>query len=262
MLIKVNGMKMNYELSGKKDRPVLMLSHSLGSSLVMWHPQMETLEARYAVLRYDIRGHGRSEVTKGPYTLGLMAEDVIGLLDALRISRVHFVGLSMGGMIGLCVALNYPDRLQSLLLCDTSSIVSKEGYLNIQERIDTARDKGMEALVDARVERWFTPSFISKNPTELELLRKQFLATPVEGYIKCSQALQGLNYLHRLSEIKIPTLIMVGEEDPATPVTDSKMLNEGIQNSELVIIPAARHFSNVEQPEIFNRTLMDFLEKG
>jgi 3-oxoadipate enol-lactonase len=260
MLIKVNGMKMNYELSGKKDRPVLLLSHSLGSSLVMWQPQMECLEARYAVLRYDIRGHGRSEVPEGPYTLGLMAEDVRGLLDALRISRVHFVGLSMGGMIGLCLALNYPGRLQSLVLGDTSAIVSKDGALNIQARIDTARDKGMEALVDTRMERWFTPSFIRRNPPEIELLRKQFLATPVEGYIQCSQALQGLNYLHRLAEVRIPTLIVVGEEDPATPVADSRMLNEGIPNSKLAIIPAARHFSNVERPEVFNRTLVDFIE--
>ena len=260
MLINVNGMKVNYELSGKKDLPVLLLSHSLGSSLVMWQPQMECLEARYAVLRYDIRGHGRSEVPEGPYTLGLMAEDVRGLLDALKISRVHFVGLSMGGMIGLCLALNYPGRLQSLVLCDTSAIVSKEGALHIQERIDTARNKGMEALVDTRMERWFTPIFIRRNPPELELMRKEFLATPVEGYIQCSRALQSLNYLHQLAEIKIPTLIMVGEEDPATPVADSKMLNEGIQNSELVILPAARHFSNVEQREVFNRTLTDFIE--
>jgi len=260
MLIKVKGMKINYELSGKKDRPVLLLSHSLGSSLVMWRPQMGSLEARYAVLRYDIRGHGRSEVPEGPYTLGSMAEDVTGLLDVLGISPVHFVGLSMGGMIGLCLALNCPGRLQSLVLGDTSAIVSKDGALNIQARIDTARDKGMEALVDARMERWFTPSFIRRNPPEIELLRKQFLATPVEGYIQCSQALQGLNYLHRLAEIRIPTLIMVGEEDPATPVADSRILNEGIPNSKLAIIPAARHFSNVERPEVFNRTLVDFLE--
>ena len=166
----------------------------------------------------------------------------------------------MGGMIGLCLALNYPGRLQSLVLCDTSAIVSKEGALHIQERIDTARNKGMEALVDTRMERWFTPIFIRLNPPELELMRKEFLATPVEGYIQCSRALQSLNYLHQLAEIKIPTLIMVGEEDPATPVADSKMLNEGIQNSELVILPAARHFSNVEQREVFNRTLTDFIE--
>ena len=262
MLIRVNAMKTNYDLSGGKGRPVVMLSHSLGSSLVMWHPQMKALQVRFEVLRYDIRGHGRSEVAGGTYSLDLMAEDAIGLLDVLRIARVHFVGLSLGGMIGLRMALNYPDRLQSLVLCDTSSMVSKEGALNIQERIDTARKEGMEALVDSRMERWVTPSFIRRNPPELELLRKQFLATPVEGYVKCSQALLGFNDSSLLPRIEIPTLIMVGEEDPATPVTDSRMLNEAIPNSELVIIPAARHFSNVEQSEVFNKALINFLERG
>jgi 3-oxoadipate enol-lactonase len=261
MLVEVNAMKTNYELSGGKNRPVVMLSHSLGSSLVMWQPQMKSLQDRFAVLRYDIRGHGGSQATGGTYSLDLMAQDAIGLLDVLRISRVHFVGLSLGGMIGLRLALNHPDRLQSLVLCDTSSRVSQEGAFNIQERIDTARKGGMEALADSRLERWFTPSFIRRNPPEVELLRKVFLATPVEGYVKCSQALLDFNDSHLLPRIKIPTLLIVGEEDPATPFTDSKTLQEGIPGAELVIIPAARHFSNVEQPEVFNKALLDFLEK-
>lgn len=261
MEIKANGIQVSYEVSGKKDGPVVMLSHSLGSGLVMWHPQMKALDPHFRVLRYDTRGHGKSEVSEGPYTLELLVEDAVGILDALGIDRVHFVGLSMGGMVGQGLALNHPNRLHSLVLCDTSSIVPKEGQPAIQERIDTARNRGMEALVDVTFERWFTPSFLSKNPPSLKIIRKQFLATPVEGYIGCSEALRRLNYRDRLSEIKLPALIMVGEEDPGTPVAASQAIHERIQGSELVIIPAARHLSNVEQPGIFNENLVGSLRR-
>ncbi|HSB07737.1 MAG TPA: 3-oxoadipate enol-lactonase [Thermodesulfobacteriota bacterium] len=259
MLMKANGIQMNYEISGKQEVQTVMLSHSLGSSLVMWHPQMDLLEPYFVVLRYDTRGHGRSEAPKGPYTLELFGEDVIGLLDALEIDKVHFVGLSMGGMIGQCLALNHPNRLHSLILCDTSSIVTKEGQPAIQERIDTARNRGMQALVGPTMERWFTPSFISKNPPGLGIIRKQFLATPVEGYIGCNEAIRKLNYRDQLSGIKLPTLILVGEDDPGTPVAAAQAIHERIKNSKLVIIPSARHLSNVEQPKVFNEALLGFL---
>ena len=126
MFIKANGIRMNYELSGKKNVPVVMLSHSLGSSLIMWVPQMKVLEPQFQVLRYDIRGHGKSEVPAGPYNLELLGEDAIALLDALRIEKVHWVGLSMGGMIGQSVALNHPKRLKSLTLCDTGAVIAPE----------------------------------------------------------------------------------------------------------------------------------------
>ena len=260
MLIKANGIQMNYELSGKKEGEVALLSHSLGSSLVMWHPQMDMLKARFRVLGYDTRGHGKSDAPKGPYTLELLGEDVIGLLDVLRIDKVHFMGLSMGGMIGQYLALSHSNRLRSLILCDTSSIVPREGHPAIQERIDTARSKGMEALVDPTLERWFTPSFIGNNPPSLRNIREQFLATPVEGYVGCSEAIRGLNYLDRLSSVNLPTLILVGEEDPGTPVSAAQAIHERIKNSRLVIIPSARHLSNVEQPEAFNKALSEFLK--
>ncbi|OGP90797.1 MAG: hypothetical protein A2157_04925 [Deltaproteobacteria bacterium RBG_16_47_11] len=164
-------------------------------------------------------------------------------------------------MIGQCLALNYTNRLHSLILCDTSSIVPKEGQPAIQERIDAARSKGIEALVEPTMERWFTPSFLSKNPLSLGLIRKQFLATPVEGYIGCSEAIRKLNYLDRLSGINVPALIIVGEEDPGAPVAAARAIHERIRNSKLVIIPSARHLSNVEQPEVFNEALVKFLLK-
>ena len=260
MRIKANGIQINYELSGKEKAPVVALSHSLACSLAMWGPQMETLEPHFRVLRYDTRGHGDSEASPGPYTLDMLAEDVVGLLDALGIKKVHWVGLSMGGMIGQCLALNHGNRLESLALCDTSSVIPEEAQPVWQERIDTVRSKGLQALVEQTLERWFTPSFLNLNPPILSVIREQFLSTPVDGYIGCSEAIRRLNYLDRLPEIKIRTLIMVGEEDPGTPVSASEAMHKRIPNSRLVILPSAQHLSNVEQPEAFNSALMDFLK--
>lgn len=259
MLIKANGIRVNYELSGKKGAPVVMLSHSLGSSLAMWDPQMDSLRSYFQVLRYDIRGHGGSEGPAGTYTLEILGDDAIGLLDALNINRIHWVGLSMGGMIGQRAALNHPNRLMSLALCDTAAVMPKESLSALRERIDTARVKGMSALVEPTIERWFTPSFLKRNSSILGLIRKQLLATSVEGYTGCSEAIGKLDHLDRLTEIQLPTLIIVGEEDPGTPVAAAEAMHERIRHSKLVIIPSARHLSNVEQPELFTRALLDFL---
>jgi len=260
MRIKANGIQMNYELSGRKGAPIVVLSHSLSSSLLMWNPQMDVLNLYFQVLLYDIRGHGDSDTPLGAYTLELLGNDAIGLLDALNINQVHFIGLSMGGMIGQCLALNYPHRLKSLVLCDTASVIPSDAQPIWQERIDKARKKGMEALLEETMERWFTPAFLTKNSKMLALTQKQFLATPVSGYIGCAEAIRKLNYLDRLSEIKMPTLIMVGEDDPATPVSASVAMHERISNSKLVILPSARHLSNVEQTEAFNTALLTFLK--
>jgi 3-oxoadipate enol-lactonase len=259
MLIKASGIQTNYILSGKKDGPVVMMSHSLGSSVVMWEPQRAALEAHFRVLRYDTRGHGATEVTPGGYTLDLLAKDAIGLMDALDIKDVHWVGLSMGGMIGQCLGLNHADRVRSLVLCDTSAIVPNGMQPVWQERIDKARTKGMEALVEETMERWFTASYIKKSPEMFKAIRSQFLATPVQGFIGCGEAIRKLNYLDRLSLISKPTLIIVGDDDPAAPVTGIKGIQERIKGSKLAVLPSARHISNVEQAEAFNKTLLKFL---
>jgi 3-oxoadipate enol-lactonase len=258
--MKANGIQMNYELSGKKESPLIVLSHSLASSLVMWNPQMDALNPHFQVLRYDMRGHGKTDVTPSPYTLELLAEDVIGLLDALDIDRVHFVGLSIGGMIGQSLALNHIHRLRSLALCDSASVIPQEAQPIWQERINRALSKGMEAQVDETLERWFTPSFLKQKPPILEIIRKQILTTPVQGYIGCAEAIRKLNYLDQLSKIKIPTLIMVGEDDPGTPVSASEAIHKRLSNSKLVILPSACHLSNIEQAEAFNATLLKFLK--
>ena len=260
MLIKANGIQVNYELSGKKDGPFVILSHSLGSSLLMWNPQRKVLESHFQILRYDSRGHGKSEAPPGAYTLELLGEDAVALLDALGIDQVHWVGLSMGGMIGQSIALNYPKRLQSLALCDTMAVVSEEAQPIWQERIDAVREKGVESQLEPTTERWFTPSFLNLNPYMLGVIREEFLATPAKGYLGCIYAIRKLNYLNRLSEIKIPTLIMVGEDDPGTPVAASEAMHQRIANSKLMIIKSARHLSNVEQPETFNTNLLTFLQ--
>jgi 3-oxoadipate enol-lactonase len=259
MKTKANGIQINYELSGRDGAPVVMLSHSLASSLVMWHPQMDSLESKFNVLRFDTRGHGDSDAPEGKYTLELLAADAVALMDVLEIDAVHFVGLSMGGMIGQNLALDHGDRLKSLALCDTAAVMPDEVQAIWQQRIAAAREKGLQDQVDETLERWFTPEYLSQNPPEVEMIRRQILATPVAGYIGCSEAIRGLDNLKRLSEITLPTLIIVGEEDPGTPVAASEAMHERIDGSKLVVLPAARHLSNIEQSGAFNEALMDFL---
>jgi 3-oxoadipate enol-lactonase len=259
MKINANGIDINYELTGREGAPVVMLSHSLASSMVMWNPQLGSLEPHFKVLRYDMRGHGGSTAPDGAYTLDLLAEDAVALLDALSIDTVHFVGLSIGGMIGQGLALNHGDRLKSLTLCDTSAVMPDEAQSILQARIAAARQSGMADQADGTLERWFTPEYLKANSPEVEMIRQQIRATPLAGYIGCSEALRGLNYLERLSEITLATLIMVGEEDPGTPVAAAEAIHERIAGSVLVVLPAARHLSNIEQAEAFNKALMKFL---
>ena len=261
MKIKANDIQINYELSGRDGAPVVMLSHSLASSLVMWNPQLDSLESKFKVLRFDTRGHGDSDAPEGKYTLELLAADAVALMDALAIDAVHFVGPSMGGMIGQNLALDHGNRLKSLTLCDTAAVMPDEAQPIWQQRIAAAREKGLQDQVAETLERWFTPEYLSQNSPRVELIRRQILATPVAGYIGCSEAIRDLDNLKRLSEINLPTLIMVGEEDPGTPVAASEAMQERIEGSELVVLPAARHLSNIEQSGAFNEALMGFLLK-
>lgn len=259
MKIKANGIRMNCELSGKEDGEVVVLSHSLASSLVLWQPQMDILNRHFRVLAYDTRGHGGTDASPPPYTLSQLGEDAVALLDALNIETAHWVGISMGGMIGQSVALNHSDRLRSLSLCDTASLVPREADPVWQERIDLAKREGMAPMVQPTLERWFTPPFLALNPPIVDVIRQHILATPVDGYIGCSEAIRRLNYLERIHEILVPTLIIVGEDDPGTPVEASQAMHDRIPQSRLVIIPSAAHLSNIEKADPFNRSLMAFL---
>jgi 3-oxoadipate enol-lactonase len=259
MRIKTATLNTNYELIGPKNASVVMLSHSLGSSLHMWDPQMAVLEAKHRVLRYDTRGHGASDAPEGAYTLDQLVEDVVALLDALKIEKVNFTGLSMGGMIAQGLALNHPQRVERLVLCDTSAFMPAEAQPIVQERIDIARKEGAAALVDSTLARWFTPPYLQKKGSEVDMIRTIFLTSTVAGYIGCTEAIRRLNYINELSRIKQPTLIMVGAEDPGTPVAAAQAIHERIAGSRLVVIPSASHLSNIEQAEVFNRNLIEFL---
>ncbi|MEJ2731103.1 MAG: 3-oxoadipate enol-lactonase [Deltaproteobacteria bacterium] len=260
MKIETNGIRINCELSGKKKAPLVVLSHSLACSMVMWRPQLDLLEPHFRVLRFDTRGHGGSDAPAGSYTLEQLVDDAIGILDALDFDRVHWVGLSMGGMIGQGLALNHPDRIERLVLADTTAIIPDEAQPVWQERLDAVQSEGMQAVAESTLERWFTPAYLEQNPSEIDQIRQQILATPVAGYVGCSEAIRRLNYLNRLSVIQAPTLIMVGADDSGTPVAAAEAMHAKIKGSQLVVIPDAAHLSNIEQAQFFNDHLIAFLK--
>jgi 3-oxoadipate enol-lactonase len=228
----------------------------------MWDPQIEALKTEYKVLRFDTRGHGRSDAPAGAYTLEQMADDVQGLLLALDVERPHFVGLSMGGMIGMTYALKYPGRFRSLVLCDTSSRLGPEVQPVWDERIKTATEKGMEPLVEPTLKRWFTEAMVTKRPPVLDKVAAMIRATPSAGYAGCCHAIPKINVTGRLKEIACPIQVIVGEQDAGTPVAMSREIQAAAPGSELVIIPNASHLSNLEQPEAFNRALLGFLARA
>ena len=261
MKANVNGIRVHYRMSGKEGAPVVMLSHSLCTTSEMWSQQVKILEEQFRVLCYDTRGHGGSDAPPEAYRLEQLAEDATGLMTALDIEAVHWVGISMGGMIGQSLGLGHPDRIRSLVLCDTAAVMTEEVQPVWQQRIDIARKKGMEALAQETLERWFTPPYLAQNPPAVQAIKKQILATPVAGFVGCSEAIRRLDYLDRLCEIEHPTLIIVGEQDPGTPVSASQAIQARIAGSRLEVIPDAAHLCNVQQAEAFNAVLLEFLSK-
>ncbi len=259
MKIKVNGIELNYDLQSAAGKPVVVLSHSLGSSMSMWDPQVRALSPSYQLLRFDTRGHGESQAPTGPYDLDMLGDDAVALLDALDLERVHWVGLSMGGMVGQNVALRYPRRLITLSLCDTMALVTEDMQCVWLDRIKVARNAGMEELADATMQRWFTETFRRVHPEAVAPIRGQFVSTPTAGYIGCCEAIRRLNYLQELHTIGCPALVMVGEHDPATPVAASDAMHRRLTSSEMAVIPDAAHMSNIEQADTFNSTLSRFL---
>ena len=259
MKISANGLSMNYTLEGPDSAPVVTMSHSLATDLSMWDPTVAPLQGRWRVLRYDTRGHGGTEAPTGAYTLDELVEDAAALLGALGITRTHWVGLSMGGMIGQSLALKAPDLLRSLALCDTSSRVPPEARPLWQDRIRTAESQGMEPLVEPTLQRWFTAPFRQREKAVMERVGAMIRATPPHGYAGCCHAIAALDLTDRLPAITIPTCVIVGEDDPGTPVSASRAIHERVKGSRLEIIPGAAHIANMEQPEAFNRALTSFL---
>jgi len=261
MKITANGISINYTLGGPASAPVVTLSHSLATNLSMWDPQIPALTSRYRVLRFDTRGHGGTDAPEGAYSLDQLAEDTRALLQALGIARTHFIGLSMGGFIGQILALTYPQMLQSLVLCDTTSRVPPDAKPMWDERIRAAQAHGMEPHVEPTIGRWLTAPFREQRPDVVDRVRAMIRATNPAGYIGCCHAIAALDLTDRLQAIAAPTLVIVGEEDPGTPVAASRTIHERIKGSELVILKSASHLSNMEQPEAFNRAVTTFLAR-
>jgi 3-oxoadipate enol-lactonase len=255
MKATVNGIETYYELHGKEGAPWLAFSHSLACSVRMWDPQIAAFKDRFRILVYDTRGHGQSAAPKGPYSLEALTDDLHALLKTLNIARTHFVGLSMGGMIGQVFSLKYPAIFDRMVLADTGHTQTPETLKQWQERIQTAETKGMQPLVQPTIERWFTPPFRNSEPARkiAAIIEK----TPVAGYVGCCHAISKLNTTARLKDIKRPVLAIAGEQDAAAPGT--RYVGENIPGAKLVMIPQAAHIANLEQAETFNRALRDFL---
>lgn len=257
---RVNGIDLYYRFDGPESGTRIMFSNSLFSRLEMWEPQMAALtRAGYRVLRYDARGHGRSDATEGPYTMELLADDLAGLMDSVGWERAHFGGLSMGGMVGQVMGTRHPDRVSSLILCDTSAYMGAEEVW--EPRIQTGLAEGVEGLVDSSVTRWFTPESRGRIPEEVEKVRAMIRSTPLAGFIGCCRAFQAFDHRDANREITAPTLVIVGERDPGTPPSHAKVIHEAIRGAELKIIKDAAHLTNIEAPEEFNAALLGFLER-
>jgi 3-oxoadipate enol-lactonase len=259
MKLKANGIEINYQIEG--DGPMVTFSHSLACNLSMWDEQVRALRGRYRVLRYDTRGHGQTDAPAGAYALEQLAEDFKGLLDGLSIPATHFVGLSMGGMIGQVFALKYPAMVQSLVLCDTTSRYAPGAAAVWEERIKTVGAKGMEPMVAPTLERWFTAPFRARRKDLMDAVGTMIRTTPAVGYIGCCHALPKINVTERLRDVRCPALVIVGEEDLGTPVDMARDIQAALPVAELAVLCRASHLSNLEQPNEFNRVLGGFLDK-
>jgi 3-oxoadipate enol-lactonase len=259
--ILANGIKIAYRIDGvtSPEAPVVILSNSLMSSHAMWDANMEALIQNYRVIRYDTRGHGNSEVTPAPYSIELLARDLVGLMDALNIEKAHLVGLSMGGMICQFVGANFPQRVLSLSLCDTASEMPPRSLW--EDRFATARAQGIAGLAQGTIKRWFVADFVEKSPAKIEPVLKMILATPLEGYLGCASAVRDMAQTTMLLKVKAPTMVLVGRNDPACTVDQATVLHRMISGSEFVVIENAAHLSNIEKPFEFNKLLLNFLDR-
>lgn len=251
-----DGCRLHWRLEGPQGAPVLVLSNSLGTSMEMWAPQMPALTKHFRVLRYDSRGHGLSDTPNGPYSIEMLGQDAVGLMDAIGIKKARFAGLSKGGMVGQWLGANAPDRLSHLVLCNTAAEMAPADPWNARIALVTAQ--GMGAIVNAVVERWFTEPFCINYPEAITPIAAMLHATSVEGYTACCAAVRDMDQRALLPRITVPTLVIGGLQDPATPIAKSRELAANIPGARLVELDAA-HLSNVEQAEAFTSALLSFL---
>ncbi len=261
MQAATHDISLEYDIDGPPEAPVIACSHCLAGSSGIWDAQVIALREKYRVLTFDTRGHGGSSAPEGPYTMEMLAADVVDLFDALGIRHAHFMGISMGGMIGQTLALQHPECVSSLILCDTTCKVPPEMGSVWEERIQAVHEKGMEAVVDDTLERWLSADFQTHSPTTTERIREIILGTPVSGFIGCCHAIKNFDLADRISGIAVPALVMVGENDPGTPVASAQQIQENMKNAELAVLPQAYHLSNIEAADAFNKRLLAFLAR-
>ncbi|MGH3517807.1 MAG: 3-oxoadipate enol-lactonase [Haloechinothrix sp.] len=247
---------LHYVTDGPANGEVVVLSGSLGSDLRMWEPQVFPLvDAGYRVVRYDHRGHGGSPVPPGPYTLDDLGADVIALIDRLGVPRVHFAGLSLGGMLGMWLGAHHPGRIASLTLCCTSARIDPPEMW--ADRANLVRAQGTPAVAEAVVERWFTPEWRAANPDRTRYYREMIAATPAEGYASCCTAIENTDLRSWLRSITAPTLVIAGVQDPATPPEHGQRLVDGIEKARLEVLEPAAHLASVERADKVSQLIIE-----
>jgi len=255
-MIDADGCLLNVTVEGRDGGPTLMLSNSLGSTLQMWEPQMRALTQVFRVVRYDRRGHGKSQVAPGPYSIERFGRDALAILDDLNIEKTHWCGVSMGGMVGQWLAAHAPERVGKIVLANTSCYYPDPTIW--ETRIKAVREGGLAAVADTVIAGWLTQEFRDHNPDVADRMRAMLLATPVEGYLACCEALSRLDLREDLARIKSPTLVIAGRYDKSTPIAMAEAIRSRIAGANMTIVDAA-HISNVEAAGAFNDAMLGFL---
>jgi 3-oxoadipate enol-lactonase len=251
---------LSHTITGDAAAPVVVLASSLGTTRAMWDPQLAALAERFRVVTFDHRGHGESDVPVAPYQLADLGGDVLTLLDELGIERFSFAGLSLGGMVGMWIAAEVPQRVDRLALLCTSAAVSEPAAWH--ERAAAVRGGGMATIANPVVGGWFTPPYAAAHPAVVERHLAMILASPVEGYAGCCEAIAAMDLLDRLTRIEAPTLAIAAVQDPAIPPPHSEAIVAAIAGARLELIDGAAHLANVEQPAAVTRLLIEHLENG
>lgn len=253
--VETGGTRIHCAIEGPDAAPVLAFSNSLGTNYSMWDPQARELRKKFRVLLYDTRGHGESSVTPGPYSIEQLGNDFLGLLDALKIGRVHFCGLSMGGMIGMWLGIHAPGRLNKLVLCNTGAKIGTQEIW--KSRIETVQKGGMKSIALGVTERWFTPAFRAKDTAAVARIQKILEGIDPNGYASCCAAVRDYDCRAELGKIGTQTLVIAGAHDPATPPADGRFIAEHIRNAKYVELDSA-HLSNIEDGDRFTREVVEF----
>lgn len=259
MKVSANGIQFNVDVSGLETGTPVILHHPLATNLTCWDELTAALNDRYRVIRFDARGHGKTDAPKGPYRFEILAGDVVHMMDKLGLAKAHFLGLSMGGMIGQYLGLLHADRCHSLCLVSTSSQTPPAGKALWDERITNAGKLGMTSVVDGAMARWVAPAALTERPALVERLKTMILTTPADGYIGWCEAIRHLDVTARLKAIPLPACIIVGALDPATPPAAAEVISNEIKGSDLIVMPGVSHMLHNEEPETFARHVIEFL---